>query len=91
MFSTDDIKMKFPLLIYYALVSGSFIHVVSSSSFFSFSFTITKTSKKTYAKCSQNAKSFTKKKEEQKTKFFKGCLGVEEEKGNIHSLSLWST
>lgn len=35
------------------------------------------------------------KKEEQKTKFFKGCLGVEEEKGNIHSLSLspslWST
>lgn len=32
MFSTDDIKMKFPLLIYYALVSGSFIHVASASS-----------------------------------------------------------
>lgn len=51
MFSTDDIKMKFPLLIYYALVSGSFIHVLLLLlQLLLLSFTITKTSKKTYAK-----------------------------------------
>lgn len=52
MFSTDDIKMKFPLLIYYALVSGSFIHVLLLllQLLLLLSFTITKTSKKTYAK-----------------------------------------